>query len=300
MRLLALDAGTSGGKALVFDEEGHLLGAASEPWDYTSPPGLEMVGKEFDADAFWAALARAARAALEAAGAKSVDAVAATGMRQGNVFLAADGRVLLAAPNLDARGLLYAMEVESAVGADRLYALTGHYPPWIFAAARLEWLRREAPEGYARLERVLTIADWVTWKLCGEAVAEPTGASETMLFDVARRAWSDEILDALNISRAHLPDVRDGGVVAGKLTRAAAGALGLSAGTPVAVGGADTELALLGAGLTDVGQVGIVLGSTAPVQCVLSEPRMDPDQRLWTSCHAIPDRWVIESNALAA
>lgn len=300
MRLLALDAGGGGGRALVFDERGTLLGARHEPWGYVEPPGLEMIGKEFDPDAFWALMARAARGALAEAGADRVDAVAAAGMRQGTVFLDEAGREVLATPNADARGILYGGAVEEAAGAERLYAITGHYPPWTFAPARLRWLREEAPERFARVAKVLTIGDWITHRLCGRAVAEPAGAGETMLFDFARRGWSPELLEAFALPASLLPALAETGAVAGELGAAAARDLGVAPGAPVVVGACDTQAALLGSGVLAPGALGVVLGSTAPLMAVTAAPVRDPHGELWSGCAAAGGRWVIESNALSA
>src|SRR5581483_5160859 len=101
---------------------------------------------------------------------------------------------------------------------------------------------------------------------------EPSNASESMLYDVARRAWSEEILAALDIPRTILPTLRETGARVGRVTAAAAAATGLPEGTPVFVGGADTESALLGSGVAEDGQTGAVLGTTTPVQMVTARP----------------------------
>ncbi len=83
----------------------------------------------------------------------------------------------------------------------------------------------------------------------------------------------------------------------GKLTRAAAAHLGLEAGTPVAVGGPDTQCGLLGMGAVEEGQIGVVAGTTTPVQMVLPKPVVDPEMRTWTGLHVLPGVYVLESNA---
>ncbi len=81
------------------------------------------------------------------------------------------------------------------------------------------------------------------------------------------------------------------------MTATAAVATGIPQGTPVFVGGADTESALLGSGVYEPGQTAAVLGTTSPVQMVTAEPILDAEGKLWTSCHVVPGRWVLESNA---
>jgi hypothetical protein len=177
----------------------------------------------------------------------------------------------------------------------RLHALTGHAPPYIFPVARYLWFRKHG--NGTRVATLLMLNDWITFLLSGERVAEHSNAGESMLYDVSRREWSREILDALDVPADILPPLRAPGSLVGAITRAAAAATGLPEGTPVFVGGADTESALLGSGVHQVGQTAAVLGTTTPVQMVTDRPVIDPGGRLWTSCHVVPDRWVLESNA---
>src|SRR5437763_16509068 len=118
--------------------------------------------------------------------------------------------------------------------------------------------------------------DWITYRRSGVAVAEPSNAGESMLYDVARREWSAEILETLDIPPGILPEVRPAGTCVGGVTAGAAAETGIPAGTPVFVGGADTESALLGAGVYGPGASGAVLGTASPVQTVLDHPPIDP------------------------
>ncbi|MGH7803932.1 MAG: FGGY-family carbohydrate kinase [Candidatus Binatia bacterium] len=296
---LALDAGTGSGRAVLFDEAGNQLACAREEWSYESThhPGDMVAGHHFDADRFWGLLARASRAALAAAGVEpgSIAGVAATSQREGSVFLDGRGRELLATPNFDSRAIAEGVDVLQRLGADRLYEITGHEPPFIFPLSRLLWWRSRHPE--TPVASLLMIDHWVTYRLTGERVAEPSNAAESLLFDVAAGGWSDEIREAFDVSDAILPRLAMGGSPAGFVSAEAAAATGLREGTPVFVGGADTQCALLGSGVVEAGAVGAVLGTTAPVQMVLDRPLSDGDRHLWLSPHVCAGRWVIESNA---
>jgi sugar (pentulose or hexulose) kinase len=176
----------------------------------------------------------------------------------------------------------------------RLHAITGHAPPYIFPLSRFLWYRKH--HDASRVAALLMLNDWIAHQLCGARVVEESNACESMLFDVTARAWSDEILDALDVPRAILPPVCPAGTGIGRVTATAAAATGLPEGTPVFAGGADTESALLGGGVVDVGETGAILGTTTPVQTVTDRAILDPAGNLWTSCHVVPGRWVLESN----
>jgi len=219
--------------------------------------------------------------------------VSCTSQREGCVFLDPGGEEIYAGPNLDARGFNEGLEVLDRLGA-RLYEITGHSAPFIFPLARYLWFRKH---GAGRVAKILMLNDWLTYRLTGELCSEPSNATESMMFDLRRRRWSDDILTAFDIPRKLLPPLMRSGERVGSLSREAAAATGLRSGTPVFVGGADTQCSLLGAGAIEPDAIGATLGTTTPVQTVVREPLFDPDATLWVGCHVVPDRWVLESNA---
>jgi autoinducer 2 (AI-2) kinase len=297
--LITLDAGTGSGRCVAFDLSGQAAAAAQEPFHYTifSDPSVPYLrGFDLDPQAFWGGLARCTRAVVGRLppGARILGVIA-TSQREGCVFLDRAGEVLYAGPNLDARGAAEGMELQERISFERLHALTGHTPPYIFPIARYLWFRKHRDA--SRVATLLMLNDWITYLLSGERTAEHSNAGESMLYDVSRREWSAEILDALDIPPTILPPLGIPGTRTGSVTAAAAAATGLPEGTPVFLGGADTEAGLLGSGVHEPDQTGAVLGTTSPVQMVMRAPLIDHAGKLWTSCHVVPDRWVLESNA---
>ncbi|HUT52158.1 MAG TPA: FGGY-family carbohydrate kinase [bacterium] len=294
--ILVLDAGTGGGRAVAVDRKGKVRARSYRAWDYFEPPGLEMYAKEFHPEEFQKIIAGCCRRVIGEAGAANIAGVVATGMREGIVLLDRDGQPIYGGPNRDARGVLFAPQVEELLGEDRAYQITGHWPPWIFMPSRLYWFRENAPEKFARIGRALMINDWLIHWLSGEAVAEPTNAGETMLFDIDARAWSRELLTAMGIDESMMPRIAPCGAVAGAVTKSAAAATGLPEGTRVITAMADTQAALMASRVIEQGDCGIVAGSTAPVMIVMDQSRRDPHHRMWFGAHPLPGRWVAESN----
>lgn len=295
--VLVLDAGTGGAKCVAIDESGRVRGRASRRWMYQVVANAEVpMVKEyaFDPNEFWTILGDCARAALRATDGEDVVGVVASSQREGCVFLDDAGREIYAGPNLDSRGFMEGFEVLEKLGAQRLYEITGHTAPFIFAIARYLWFCRHDRR---RIARLLMINDWMIYRACGVAMAEPSNASESMLFDFRQRRWSDEILDLFAVDRSILPQVGAAGDQVGAIGAAGGAHLGVPPGTPVYLGGADTQCGLLGVAAVDPGDVAVTLGTTSPVQMVLGEPVLDPAANLWAGCHVVPDRWVLESNA---
>lgn len=297
--IVTLDAGTGSGRCVVFDAAGQVVASSQEPITYRlfEHPTLPLVrGCDLDAEVLWASLARCTRRALHAlpAGAR-VRGVVATSQREGCVFVDQAGAVLYAGPNIDGRAVVEGLELEGNLGADRLHAITGHAPPYIFAAARYLWFRKQPAA--QRLATIFMLNDWITHRLSGERTAEHSSASESFLYDVTTGGWSDTILSAIGLPPHVLPPIYAAGTRVGSVTAAAAAGTGLPEGTPVFVGGADTEMALLGSGVAAPGEIGVVMGTTMPLQMVMDRPLLDPDASLWTSPFVLPGRWVLESNA---
>jgi autoinducer 2 (AI-2) kinase len=296
--LVALDAGTGGAKCGVFDLDGRLVALHREPWSYTveADPSFPVVKSyAFDPERFWSILCLCARRALAAIGPRAgeVIGVGATSQREGCVFLDGAGREIYAGPNLDSRGFLQGMEILGSLGAARLYEITGHSAPFIFALARYLWFRKNDGRQVAR---ILMINDWITYRLSGRFCSEPSNAAESMLFDFRARKWSNEILELFGVPESLLAPVLEPGSRVGEVGAATARATGIPVGTPVFVGGADTQCSLLGAGAVEPGDVAAILGTTCPIQAVVERPTLDPRANLWAGCHVVPDRWVIEAN----
>ena len=107
------------------------------------------------------------------------------------------------------------VEIEERIGLERLISLTGNRALTGFTAPKLLWLRRHEPDSYARIARIMLPKDYVRLKLTGEWATDVADASGTLLLDVARRRWSTEVLDALDLDPAILPPLLESPEVSG-------------------------------------------------------------------------------------
>ncbi|MGH2725934.1 MAG: FGGY family carbohydrate kinase [Actinomycetota bacterium] len=294
--VLALDIGTSGGRAVIADTSGRRVGSATRAWKYRPDADGFL---ELDTDLVWAALASASREAVRTSLARpdAIAAVAVTSQRTGVVFLDAKGDVLSAGPNSDARGIREGIALERSHG-ELVYRLAGRLPVFLYLPARIAWFRTNAPAIADRIAKALSFSDWLTWRLTGgeTTATEPTQAAEMLAYDIHRGSWSDALCDALSTPRKILPDLKRIATPIGALTEAAAREFGLHTGTPVVPAGGDTQCAALGLGATEPGTVSIVAGTTMPVAQVADAPLIDNERRLWTSPHAVPNRFLLEAH----
>jgi autoinducer 2 (AI-2) kinase len=295
--LMALDAGGGGGHCLLVDSATGRMTRTFRGWVHPPAPNTAGFGSDLDLPTMWERLGAAAREAMTRADVNpdQVVGVAVTSMRHAMVVLDATGVPIYASSNRDSRAIAEVLQLADSQG-ENVYRRTGHWPNPLAAAVQLRWMAANTPDAWERASHVLSLSDWLGFRLTGELAAEASQASEMLLLDVEKRDWAWALVDALGIPRRLLCTLRASGAVLGETTADVAAALGVRAGTPVAIAGADTQCGLLGAGATAAGHVAAIVGTTTPLQLVLDRPLMDARQRLWTGCHVLSERWVLESN----
>src|SRR5919112_3370325 len=196
---IGLDVGTTGVKALAVSETGEVLGSCEEEYPLSTPrPGWA----EQDPEDWW----RATERALERLGASDAAGIGLSGQMHGLVALdAADEVIRPAILWNDQRTAAECAEIEERIGLETLIARTGNRALTGFTAPKLLWLRRHEPDAFGRIARIMLPKDYVRLRLCGEHATDVADASGTLLFDVAGRRWSDEVLAALDVDPAWLP-----------------------------------------------------------------------------------------------
>ena len=273
-QLVGLDVGTTGVKALALSPEGDVLARAEESYGLSTPhPGWA----EQDPEDWW----RASERALAALGGQPT-AIGLSGQMHGLVVLDDHDRPLRPAILWnDQRTEAECAQIEERVGLARLIELTGNRALTGFTAPKLLWLRRHEPTTYAQVAHVLLPKDYVRLRLTGEHAIDVADASGTLLFDVAQRRWSREMLDALELDPAWLPRALESPEVSGET----------ATGIPVAAGAGDQAAAALGVGVDRPGPVSVVLGTSGVVFAALPAFAADPEARVHAFCHAVPNGW---------
>lgn len=292
--LLAIDAGTGSCRAVLFSVEGEQVAAGQREYSHPEQPGVPG-SRVFDTADNWRLIGECVREALAGAHADptTVQAVSATSMREGMVLYDAAGDEIWACPNVDGRAGAEAAELVESGAAQEIYERSGDWVS-ITAPPRFLWIARHQPEVFASIAHVGMLGDWILRRLSGAYVTDPSLGSSSAMFELSRRDWSERILEICGVDRAAFPEVVDPGTVVGEVTAAAAADTGLRAGTPVVAAGADTQLALLGLGVTEPGRFTVVGGTFWQHTVVLDQPVVDPEGRLRTLCHTAPGRWMME------
>lgn len=287
--LLAIDAGTGSGRAVVFDGDGNQCASAQHEWWHKSDQRFEG-SMDFDVEGNWALLSRAARQAIAEAGItpSQISAVSATSMREAIVVYDADGREIWACANVDSRAANEVRELKHAYPEleASLYARSGQTFA-LGALPRLLWLKRNRPDLYERMHRIAMLSDWVLARLSGVIASDPSNAGTTGLFGLSSRAWLPEAMEQAGLRGDIFPPTAEPGTVIGRVTATAAEQTGLSAGTPVVMGGGDCQIGTAGLGIVGEGDCG-VLGGTFWQQVVNVAPDVtDPSMNLRINPHVV-------------
>jgi xylulokinase len=259
--LLGIDLGTSSVKAVVIDPDGTLLGQAVADYRVSNPrPGWA----ETDPADWLAATIAAVRQAVAHAGA-DVRAVGLSGQMHGLVVAAGDGTpvrpaILWSDSRAAAQVAIY-RDLPHRVRVRLANPLTPG-----MAGPMLAWLASHETDAYKTARWALQPKDWLRAQLTGRYATEPSDASATLLYDLTADAWDSQVIDALGLDAAKLPEVLPtASHHAGDLSAHAAGQLGLRPGIPVAAGAADTAAAALGSGLVEQGTAQLTIGTGAQV-----------------------------------
>jgi xylulokinase len=268
-----MDVGTTGLKGVAVSEDGRVEARAEEAYPLSSPcPGWT----EQDPDHWWDACRRVQERLGEG------DAIGLAGQMHGLVLLDAELRPIRPAILWnDGRTAAQCARIEATFGRHALVALTGNRALTGFTAPKLLWVREHEPEAYARVRHVLLPKDYVRLRLTGELATDVSDASGTLLFDVARRTWSDRVLSALEIPPEWLPPALESPTASGHTP----------AGVPVAAGAGDQAAGAIGVGVDRPGPAAVTLGTSGVVSAALDAYRPDPEARVHTFCHARPGSW---------
>ncbi|MGF1471068.1 MAG: xylulokinase [Rubrobacteraceae bacterium] len=287
--LLGVDLGTGSVKVLLVDESGTLLGEGSAPYAVDSP---RAGWAETSPEAWWEASSAAAREAVGDHG-RDVTAVGLSGQMNGVVLSDGDGRPLRPAVLwADARSGEQLAVYEDVLD-DEARRRLGSPPAVGFTGPTLLWLRDNEPESYSAARWALQPKDWLRLRLTGKAMAEPSDASATLLYDLPSDDWNYEVAEALGLRGELLAPLTGSWEVAGQLTEEAAGQLGVSPGLPVAAGAGDTAAAMLGTGLLEAdgspGDAQLTVGTGGQIVVPRARPEPDPNRSLQLHRAAAPD-----------
>ena len=297
--LLGIDLGTTGLKAVIFDHSGSPLGKGFAANKYLpGPPGRA----EQDPRAWWAGCCEAIQSALADAQVDPADiaGVGVCGFHHCPVFLDADGEP--ARPTIvthDSRlgeslaDMQQSGVLDQVVEVSGSRVMTGHFPPIYHL------VQSSDPKALDRTRWVFLAKDYLRYKLTGQIGTDICDATGTNLVAMPGHEWSDFLCDLMGVPQEKLPDIGDSSQVFGTVSKEAAQASGLKAGTPVVYGGGDSHCALVGLGVIGSGEAGLLLGTNSTLRASFGRFIELPEQTVWMQQHVVPGRYTVSASSMA-
>lgn len=291
--ILSIDLGTSSCKTIIFTLDGRKVSSAYEEYPVIRPqPGWA----EQDPLTWWKAVTRTIREALKRGKVKGREIIGLAVSSQREAVVPIHGEQVLynAIIWLDNRTLPQVEQIKKTFESKKILSITGLNISPVFSASKILWLKDNASECFKKTECFLFPKDYIIFKLTGEKVTDYSMASRTMLFDIRKKQWSDEICSAFGIDLDKLPPVKESNAIVGEISAKASKETSLPPGIPVVNGGGDRPCECFGAGVIDEGLVNIGTGTGTSFEVPLREPRPDEKVGVNCCCHVIPNMWEYE------
>lgn len=285
---LGLDLGTSGLKGMLMDGAQNVVGSTNAPLVVERPHS----GWSEQDPATWIAAAEhvfddlTEQFPTEMA---SLHGIGLSGQMHGATLVDTSGAPLR--PCIlwnDTRSHLEAVELDTLPA---FRAVSGNIVFPGFTAPKLLWIQRNEPGTFTKIHKVLLPKDYLRLWLTGAYVSEMSDAAGTSWLDVEKRDWSDELLTATGLSRAHMPALVEGNAVSGHLRDAHAQRWNLPANIVVAGGAGDNAASAIGMGVVEAGQAFISLGTSGVLFAANDRYSPNPESAVHTFCHSLPDTW---------
>lgn len=291
--LIGVDIGTSGTKTVLFNESGQVITSSSKEYDIIQK---QAGWAEQNPEDWWLATKETLKdivieAKIDTA---QIKGIGLSGQMHGLVLLNKEGKVIRDAIIwCDNRTVAEAKEIEEKVGREKLIQITGNPAIAAFTLAKLMWVKKNEPDIYRQIDKVLLPKDYIRYQLTGEFATEVSDASGMQLLDIRKRDWSEELLEILDIDRNFFGKVYESHDITGYISAEVAEETGLSTLTAVVGGAGDQAAGAIGNSITESGNISVTIGSSGVVFASTDTVVTDEAGRVQTFCHAIPNTWHV-------
>jgi len=290
--VLAIDLGTGGCKASLWDCDGGLLCGSFHDYPTTHPhPGWN----EQSVDDWQTAVVQCTRELMHQRPDVDVLGIALSGHSLGIVLLDAHGEPVERTTPIwsDARATAQAVEVFADLDQDEWYLRTGNgFTPALYPLFKARWYAKHRPQSWQTAATIVGCKDWLNLWMTGELATDHSYASGSGFYELSSGAYADDFLAAGGVARDQLPEPRRSHDMVGALRAAAAESLGLRPGTPVFAGAVDNSAMALGSRGVTNGRIYASLGSSSWMTVTADRPVLDTRLRPYVFAHVIPGYFV--------
>jgi xylulokinase len=295
MSLLGIDIGTVGCKAVVFSVKGEQLARSYRDYDIIS----EKDGyAELNSVEVWEKVKETIReVALQTMNSDPVQTLSTSSLGEAILPVTKNreilGNTLLGSDN---RGIEFVEILESRYSSAQIFEITGNIPATFLSMSKVAWIKKYQPEVYRRTDYFMSWADFVCFMLGGVPVANHSLASRTLLFDIQKCRWSDEIFSVLDLDQTKLPPPKSSGNFLGIVNNDLAQELNLGNDVAVISGSHDQCCAAIGCGIKSGANAAMYGMGTfmvvVPVYSQLPDIRTMYSNKLHIEHHAIAGSFI--------
>ncbi len=286
---LGLDFGTSSVKGVLIDAQQKIVATASAPLKVSRPqPGWS----EQNPEDWWKACNTVVKTLgkMKPKAIAAVEGIGLSGQQHGATLLGKDDKVLRPAILWnDARSF---RECEDIMNREpKAVPLSGNIPLAGYTAPKLVWVKKHEPKTFAKVAKVLLPKDYIRLRMTGEYASDMSDASGTFWLDIAKRRWSDMLLNATDMSADQMPKLYEGTDATGRLTPAVAKSWGMPKRPVVAGGGGDNASAACGIGAVTDNSALVSIGTSGVMFVSNDTFRPNAGRMVHAFCHAVPGTW---------
>ena len=281
---IGIDLGTSGAKLLLVSADGSILAENTQGYPVFYP---RSGWSEQNPEDWFAAAMRGMKELLRGQDASAVAGISFGGQMHGLVALDKDDNVIRPAILWnDGRTEQETAYLNRIIGKEKISAYTGNIAFAGFTAPKILWMKRNEPENFKKIARIMLPKDYLAYRLSGRFCTDVSDASGTLLLDVKNRRWSPEMCAVCGISEQQLPELFESFEPVGTLKEEIAKEFGLSAGVRVIAGAGDNAAAAVGTGVVGEGGCNLSLGTSGTLFVSSEKYKEDKVNALHSFCHA--------------
>lgn len=281
---IGIDLGTSAVKLLLVDEQGRIEREVTKEYPLSFPhPGWS----EQNPEDWWKAVQHGVLQLTEHIDKSAVRGIGVGGQMHGLVALDEDDAVIRPAILWnDGRTGEEVAYLNETIGKEKLSALTANIAFAGFTAPKLLWMRRNEPENFARIRKIMLPKDYINYRLTGVHSCDYSDASGMLLLDVEHKCWSKEMLAICGVDESWMPKLFESYEPIGTIRGFVSGALGLPRDCVVVAGAGDNAAAAVGTGVVGEGGCNISLGTSGTLFISSKQFAVDPNNALHAFAHA--------------
>ncbi|WP_304943487.1 xylulokinase [Vallitalea guaymasensis] len=284
MYFIGIDIGTTSVKIIAADENGNVIKTISREYPIYFPKPL---WSEQNPEDWWEQSKLGLIDLLDGLDKNQVKAISFSGQMHGLVTLDENDEVIRPAILWnDQRTDEECQYLNKEIGQTIISKWTGNLALTGFTAPKLLWLRKNEPENFNKIKKIMLPKDYLAYKMSGVFATDMSDGSGTLYMDVKNRKWSKDMLELLEISETQLPKLYESYESIGNINAELASELGLNQDVKIVIGGGDQAVAAVGGGVVESGSCSLSLGTSGVVFTSNEKFFVDENNSLHSFCHA--------------